>query len=342
MRTRRSVAIGAAAVTVIGAASAIAVVVHSLGERHVGATRTLIVAGSLDPPIHHLMTSAPAAASPTATATPPPSPRPSTTARPTPRPTASSTVAPASTQWHYTANGNFNASGAYAPGIAGFNLADASSVAEVNTLPAGDEALVFVGLCIAAADPAFTSSFIATVQPYVDNPRVFGFYLMDEPDPRTCPPANLAAESDWIHANIRGARTFIVMMNVQSPDSPSYAGTYTPQNSHVDLAGIDPYPVRTGLASPAYVDIPRCVAAAEAVGWPKSSIVPVFQAFGGGNWGGTWTLPTPAQEQHILTTWAGVLPAPEFDYAYSWGPQNGDTSLSLSPALQAIFAAHNA
>lgn len=296
MRTRRSVAIGAAAVTVIGAASAIAVVVHSLGDRHVGATSALIVAGSPDAP----------------------------------------------TQWHYTANGNFDASGAYTPGIAGFNLADASSLTEVNTLPPGDAALVFVGLCIAAADPAFTSSFIAAVQPYLDDPRVFGFYLMDEPDPRTCPPANLAAESDWIHANIRGARTFIAMMNVRSPDSPSYAGTYSPQNSHVDLVGIDPYPVRTGLAAPAYVDIPRCVAAAEAVGWTRSSLVPVFQAFGGGNWGGTWALPTPAQEQHILTTWASVLPAPEFDYAYSWGPQNGDTSLSLSPALQAIFAAHNA
>ena len=342
MRTRRSVAIGAAAVIVIGAASAIAVVVHSLGERHAGATSPLIVAGSLDPPTHHLVTPTPGAASPSATATPAPLSRPSASARPAPRPTASSTPAPASTQWHYTANGNFDPSGAYAPGSVGFNLADASSVAEVNSLPAGDEALVYVGLCIAAADPAFTSSFIAAVQPFLGNPRVFGFYLMDEPDPQTCPPADLAAESDWIHANFRGARTFIVMMNVQSPNSPSYAGTYTPENSHVDLAGIDPYPVRTGLAAPAYVDIPRCVAAAEAAGWPKSSLVPVFQAFGGGNWGGTWTLPTPAQEQHILTTWASLLPAPEFDYAYSWGPQNGDTSLSLSPALQAVFAAHNA
>lgn len=317
MRTRFDVVIAAAAVVLMAAGSAIAVVMlpHDVG--HAGASSALIVAGSPDP--------APAA----------------TGATPGRGPIKINQVGGSLTHWHYTANGNFNASGAYAPGAVGFNLADASSVSEVNSLPAGDEALVYVGLCIAANDPAFTSSFTSRLQHYMNNSRVFGFYLMDEPDPRSCPPANLAAESDWIHANIPGARTFIVLMNVQGPDSPSYAGTYTPQNSHVDLVGIDPYPVRAGLAVPDYAEILSTVAAAEAAGWSESSLVPVFQAFGGGNWGGTWTLPTPAQEQQILATWATLLPAPAFDYTYSWGAQNGDSSLASSPTLQRIFATHN-
>ena len=53
-------------------------------------------------------------------------------------------------------------------------------------------------------------------------------------------------------------------------------------------------------------------------------------------------MPTATQEQQILATWASVAPTPAFDYAYSWGTQSGDTALSNDPALQAVFAAHNA
>jgi hypothetical protein len=83
------------------------------------------------------------------------------------------------------------------------------------------------------------------------------------------------------------------------------------------------------------------VSVAEADGIPQSGIVPIYQAFGGGGYS-TYILPTAAQEQQILTTWGSVIPAPAFDYAYSWGAQNGDTAISTDPALQAVFAAHNA
>jgi Ca2+-binding RTX toxin-like protein len=35
------------------------------------------------------------------------------------------------------------------------------------------------------------------------------------------------------------------------------------------------------------------------------------------------------------------LPDPAFDYAYSWGSQQGDTALSQLPDLQQLWAAHN-
>ena len=43
----------------------------------------------------------------------------------------------------------------------------------------------------------------------------------------------------------------------------------------------------------------------------------------------------------MLADWAGVAPAPVFDYVYSWGEQFGDTALSDSASLQAVFRAKN-
>ncbi|TMB11015.1 MAG: hypothetical protein E6J71_25980 [Deltaproteobacteria bacterium] len=239
-----------------------------------------------------------------------------------------------------------DSSGHYSPGTAGFNLADVSSVSELDSLPGGVKGLVWLGLCNGA-----DSSFINAVQPFIGNPKLFGFYLMDEPDPTgqwapLCPAANLMAESDWIHANAPGAQTFIVMMNFNTSVAPTYANTYNPGNSHIDLYGIDPYPCRTETNGCDYDMITVAVAAAKSSGIPLGSIVPVYQAFGGGSWaddgGGKYTLPTSSQAQQIMSTWAPLVPNPVFDYAYSWGTQSSDQALEGSTALQAVFAAHNA
>ena len=246
---------------------------------------------------------------------------------------------------HYAANHNFPSSGGYAPAQAGFNLADLSGVSTLNALPSGVKGLVWLGLCNGA-----DSNFINAVKPFIGNPKLFGFYLMDEPDPTgqwnpLCPAANLLAESDWIHANVPGAKTFIALMNFGSTKSPTYANTYNPANSHIDLYGLDPYPCRSELGGCDYNRITVAVAAAEAAGIPLGSIVPVYQAFGGGNWsddgGGYYLFPTASEEQQILATWAGLVPSPVFDYAYSWGSQNSEQALESSTELQAVFAAHN-
>ena len=247
---------------------------------------------------------------------------------------------------HYAPNNNFDSGGNYAPGTAGFNLADASSVGDLDSLPGGVQGLVWLGLCDGA-----DSSFTDAVRPFIGHPKLFGFYLMDEPDPTgqwapLCPAANLMAESDWIHANVPGAQTFIVMMNFDSSTSPTYANTYNPDNSHIDLYGIDPYPCRTEAGGCDYSMIPKAVAAAEATGIPAGSIVPVYQTFGGGGWsddgGGRYTLPTDSQERQILSTWAQLVPHPAFDYAYSWGSQNSDQALESAQELQTLFFVHNA
>src|SRR5258705_12226424 len=103
---------------------------------------------------------------------------------------------------HYAANGNFNSNGRYLPAAAGFNLADVSTVAQLNSLPDGVKGLVWVGQC-----NGVDATFLSTVRPYIRNAKLFGFYLMDDPDPTgvhrsLCTAENLKAESDWIHANV--------------------------------------------------------------------------------------------------------------------------------------------
>ncbi len=136
-----------------------------------------------------------------------------------------------------------------------------------------------------------------------------------------------------------GALTFMVEQNMSGLGNPVYV--YTPANTHIDLFGIDGYPVRTDVPGGLdYSVIPLDVAAAEAAGVPQQDIVPIYQAFGGGGYF-PFVAPTAEQEQQILSLWGAIIPSPVFDYAYSWGVQDGDTAISNVPALQAVFAAHN-
>jgi hypothetical protein len=237
------------------------------------------------------------------------------------------------TNLHYAANGNF-IKGPYDPGAVGFNLADVGSVSELNGLRHGVKGLVYLGLTNGA-----DANFRAVVSAYIGNPNLHGFYIADEPKDGFA--ANLKAEADWIHANVPGAKRFMVEQNL-SPNIMTPLYVYTPANTHIDLFGIDGYPVRTDVPNNLdYNIIPLDVRAAEAAGIPQNDIVPVYQAFGGGAYLPPFILPTAAQELHILSTWGSVVPAPAFDYAYAWGAQDGDTAISNDPGLQAVFAAHN-
>ena len=80
---------------------------------------------------------------------------------------------------------------------------------------------MYLGLCDGA-----DTNFIDLVQQFIGNPDVYGFYLVDEPDPTgeyspQCPATDLKAESDWIHANDPGTVTFIVLMNLGTPTQPT-------------------------------------------------------------------------------------------------------------------------
>ncbi|MEY9874748.1 hypothetical protein ABH931_004248 [Streptacidiphilus sp. MAP12-33] len=264
--------------------------------------------------------------------------------------TAAPPARPGTATLHEASNTNFDTSQRFEPGALGFDLAEVATTAELDALPSGVKALIWVGRC-----DGVTPAFVDAVQPYLDSPKVFGYYLMDEPDPNgrwkpECPAANLAAESDYLHQHSPGRYTFFLMMDLGMAAAPSYVNRgdfYSPANTHIDLVGIDPYPCRAELHGCDLNQISTFLQAAQAVGWPLSDVVPVYQAFGGGGWrddqGAPWLLPTPDQAAQMMAVWRQFVPNPVFDQAYSWGTQKNDTTLVNAPAaLRTVFAQHNA
>lgn len=254
------------------------------------------------------------------------------------------------TPWHYAPNNNL-AGSTYPPGAVGFNLADVSAGFKTSYLPTGVKALVWLGMC-----NGVDSTFKNAVNAYIGDPKIYGFYLKDMPDPTgrwrpLCSAANLKAESDYIHTNLPGVKTFIVLLNFGSSlTNPTYKNTYNPANTGIDYFGVGLYPCRSDLGgSCKYSIINLAVNAAVDAGIPISQIVPVYQAFGctssisgcRNDSGGYYTLPSATQEQEILSTWGSLVPNPPFDYAYTWGQSNIQIPLSSSSDLKTVFASHN-
>jgi hypothetical protein len=247
---------------------------------------------------------------------------------------------------HFAPNGNFDAQAHYTPARAGFNLADASSPEQLNALPPGVLGLVWVGRCAGADE-----SFKAQIEKFATNPKLFGFYLVDDPDPTgkwgpLCPGANLKAEADFIHAKAPKASTFISLMNMGTPQSPAFPADYAPASSHVDLFGIAPYPCRRGSPSCDLDMIGRFVQAAKDAGIPLANMVPTYQTFGEGRWrsadaAGEYRLPEPAEMQAMLQKWKALVGTPKMDFAYSWGRQREDDALESAPDLQQVVSQHN-
>lgn len=224
------------------------------------------------------------------------------------------------------ANGGFNAAGD--PGTDGFNLADVSSQSDADSLPTGVQGIVFIDGTAGA-----TTAFQTAINAMASDGKIDGFFLGD--GVTSAETANIKAAADYVHAHASGKYVFITADNSGTPDSPSYAAT--PSNTDADYVGLDAFPSETsGYDSNV---IPNAVSAAESAGWSASSIIPVYQAFGGT---GDWALPTSTQEGTILSQWysAGIT-NPAFDTAANWTPSSG-SGISSSTSLQSVFSSHNA
>lgn len=246
---------------------------------------------------------------------------------------------------HFASNGNFDSRGMYLPARAGFDLADVSGRRELDLLPKGVKGLVWIGSC-----KGVDAQFKAAVLNVISHPRLFGFYLMDDPDPtgrwhQLCSANNLKAESDWIHQHRPDAITFIALMNLKSSSAPSFGGWYTPETTHIDLFGISPYPCRIEWATCDFVMIDRYVEAAVASGIPVTKLVPIYQTFGLGAWrtdtGGRYRMPDPEEMKTMHRRWMRLVPSPVFDYAYSWATQRHDKALESAAGLQDVFLIRN-
>ena len=270
----------------------------------------------------------------------------------------------------------FNTQGDIADLIAlGFNLFDATgsktnpadTLAIVNALPEGIQALVWVGNLGNAPSgqncppPGFSDAeFKAVVDALANNPKVFGYNLADEPHPSTCPDAvdTIKIRSDYIHTYAPGQKAYITIQDGSNMCPASEGCEYSalrPEITHVDLIGIDPYPCHfNNLGQPVPCDISKIsqrVQSAQANGIPISAIVPVFQAFGQeGRLDGKsiyYRTPTTKEFQDMLNLWKSLVPNSVFDFTYTWGIQCTESScpapqsLKNHPELQLLIKQYN-
>jgi hypothetical protein len=281
-------------------------------------------------PITPTTTNTPLTFTPTATLTRTPTNTPTLTRTPTPIPPTLVITPPASGDTkHYTAN----ESGQYVQAAAiGFNVHDTGmSTSAVNGLPVGSQALVWVGIGPSGCNATPSTTFKNFVLANATNPKLYGFYLNDEPTDSSCVAA-VTAYTAFIHANAPGKMSLILLT-----DWPGTYAAYRPAITGVDLVALDPYPVQNGEYDTAL--IPAEVGRAVAAGIPLANVVPVFQAFGGAG----WDAPTAEQLTAIIAQWAAIIPNPPLDYAYSWSTQSGalTDALNTRSDWRAVMAIHN-
>jgi IPT/TIG domain len=274
---------------------------------------------------------------------------------------------------HFTVNVGADTSAAAS---LGFNLLDVAGStsnprgvnATVDALPPGALALVWVGNLDNAPPgapcpaPDFSDAqFTAQVEALKANPRVYGYYVADEPHPSVCPnaPADIRARADYIHAQAPHQKAFILVQDGSDACGADLGCEYRalqPARTHVDLVGLDPYPCHyDDSGNPVPCDDTAIVTAfdaALAAAIPASAVVPVFQAFGqqGRTDGGAayYRMPSASELASLLSIWRSLLPEPAFDYFYTYGVQCGPSSCSApeaivdTPDVQTVVAAHNA
>lgn len=242
----------------------------------------------------------------------------------------------------------------------GFNLIDTGpDPTTINALPSGVRALVWLGTLDNhdCGHPGYTyTAFTDAVDRLVADPKVFGYFLADEPHPKDCPAAaaDLRQRADYIHAHDPTHRSFVVVLDGSNQCGGTYGCEFAalaPAKTHVDLIGLDPYPCNTGNAGAGctYQKIDDTVHHAEQNGVPAEAIVPVFQTFGQACTGSAYyRLPSTAELRTMLSHWAALVRHPVFDYAYGWEHQDSAcptlsdaNGLNGYPDLQAVVAQHN-
>ncbi|MBW8482561.1 glycoside hydrolase family 16 protein [Actinomadura parmotrematis] len=230
----------------------------------------------------------------------------------------------------------------------GYDLFDVGpDPAEIDALPAGTKAMVWAGNFTCGDFALDIDDFTAAVERLAHNPRVYGWYLSDEPDPQQCPgiAADIRRRADTVHEHAPGQKAFASLtdwsMRPLRPDA-----------THLDLIGLDPYPCRTGRTGCDLDAVDAMVKQADKAGFPRRMMVPVFQTFGQTCTSGddSWRLPTARQLQSLLDRWHGLVPRPALDISYSWGHQQQWACPTLAdadgtdghPDLQAVMRKHNA
>ncbi|TDC62172.1 hypothetical protein E1200_26670 [Actinomadura sp. GC306] len=231
----------------------------------------------------------------------------------------------------------------------GYDLVDVTPNAElVDGIPPGMEAMLWVGNFQCGDFALGFAEFTDAVDRFGRDPRVFGWYLSDEPNADECPEVagEIRRRAEYIERNAPGQVSYVSLTDF--PMEP-----LTPERVGVDLVGLDPYPCK-GSAEP--LDrcdigaIDRMVRMADEAGIPRARVAPVLQTFGQSCSSGDkqYWLPTRAQFREILARWDRLAPRPPLEISYSWGHQDewacptlADATGGEHPDLQSLMKARN-
>ncbi len=240
----------------------------------------------------------------------------------------------------------------------GYNLFDIGpDKAAIDALGPGQLALVWLGnLDNTNCTPGYSwSEFTAAVDRLAGDPKVYGYYLADEPHPHICPDAaaDIRQRADYIRSRDPKQKSFIVVIGLSNGCAQESYCEYAklkPAITHVDLIGVNVF-LCNNKSGCLLGKIDTRVSKAVAQGVPLASIVPVWQAFGqvcNTEQSHYYVLPSAQQMRDQLDRWKRLVPDPAFDFTYTW-QSGGPACPALDAAngtggtsdLQSLLRAHN-
>jgi hypothetical protein len=214
----------------------------------------------------------------------------------------------------------------------GYNLVDLGPYRSViNSLPAGQRALVWIGnynLATCSFDLS-DATIRRDLAPLARDRKVAGYYIADEPDDALpaygghCRHvlAQVQARSRLVHALAPGAFTYEI---VTEP------GNFAAFASATDVLGADPYPCVHGRTCD-WAMIPRYIAALSAA--HVARYWGVLQAFSDDH----WRYPTTAELRRMISQWERSDWQGEQTFAWNFAGH----SLARQPGLLAVLRALN-
>ena len=233
---------------------------------------------------------------------------------------------------HFTTQVTSAVSGHWAPQDLGFDLADVSAASKLEGMPEGVDGLVYLGLKNGVDD-----EFMARVDRWKGNSRIWGFYIIDEPF--GVPPDSIKAQADYLRTLFPTAVMYCKLTNQRGTDKPEWH-PYNIESTGCDLLGIGGYSVRARFPGGYDAElIERYVTTAVRDGIPIEKMSPYMQTFGGVI---DWPLPTEAQMDEMFGDWRRLCPNPVFDTCYAWSvqPQWGTQGLSNNQMMRDATVRH--
>jgi len=215
----------------------------------------------------------------------------------------------------------------------GFNLLDVDAKAEADALPPGARGLYWLGDYLNAPTCDWEkpdATVAAKVRAAKGDPKVWGYYFSNEPDPYGCPAAveQHRARARLIESIDPDARTYLSL----DMNSREHALDQLPRWRGVaDEVGLNPYICFRGRPRCDFAWLDRVIAAANLAGLAYFGHVQAFQVE-------EWRWPSPAELTAMLDRWARSRQQGYAVFTWSWG----GSALLDRPRLVRVLERFNA